>query len=91
MSRALSAQSQLTGDNRTIFALNSSHVVTPTDVSLALCGESRAAVLQRMTTLNTLGPTNLGHNKFGYHNFGYHNFSHKFRKFLVYNNFSHIF
>ena len=38
----------------------------------------------------TLGPTNLGHNKFGYDNFGYHNFSHKFRKFLVYNNFSHI-
>ena len=39
----------------------------------------------------TLGPTNLGHNKFGYYNFGYHNLSHKFRKFIVYNNFSHIF
>ena len=38
----------------------------------------------------TLGPTNLGHNKFGNFNFGYHNFSYKFRKFLVYNNFSHI-
>ena len=43
--------------------------------------------------LSTLGPTNLGHNKFGYHkyNFGYYDFSHKFRKSLVYNNFSHLF
>ena len=44
-----------------------------------------------MHFLDTLGPTNLGHNKFGYYKFGYHNFSHKFRKCLVYNNFSHIF
>ena len=38
-----------------------------------------------------LRPINLVHNKFGYKNFGYHNFSHKLRKFLVYNNFRHIF
>ena len=51
---------------------------------LSLTGDTRKIFV-------TLGPTNLGHNKFGYHNFGYHNFSHKYRKFLVYNNFSHIF
>ena len=39
----------------------------------------------------TLELINLAHNKCGYHNFGYHNFSRKFCKFLVYNNFSHIF
>jgi hypothetical protein len=40
---------------------------------------------------NTLRPINLVHNKFGYHNFGHHNFRLKFRRCLVYNNFSPIF
>ena len=61
----------------TIFAIfNSLHQVTTSSELCSDCYKYRP----------TLGPTNLGHNKFGYHNFGYHNFSHKFCKFLVYNN-----
>ena len=56
--------------------------------------QQRFECKHRTRFTDTLRPVNLVHNILGYKNFCYHNFSgfsHKFRKFLVYNNFSQIY